>query len=53
MDSANNDPAEYQLIRTIQDLAKGLDDNTQIDVVHVHLDFFKAFDKVPNQRLDK
>lgn len=44
---------EYELIRTIQDLAKGLDDNTQIDVVHVHLDFFKAFDKVPNQRLDK
>ena len=36
---------ESQLILTIHDLAKGLDDGSQIDVVL--LDFSKAFDKVP------
>lgn len=40
---------ETQLILTIQDLAKGLDDNGQTDAVL--LDFSKAFDKVPHQRL--
>ena len=40
---------ESQLILTIQDLAKGIDDNTQIDAVL--LDFSKAFDKVPHKRL--
>jgi len=37
------------LILTIQDLAKGLDDGSQIDAIL--LDFSKAFDKVPHQRL--
>jgi len=40
---------ESQLILTIQDLAKGLDDGSQIDAIL--LDFGKAFDKVPHQRL--
>ena len=40
---------ESQLILTIQDLAKGIDDNTQIDAVL--LDFSKSFDKVPHKRL--
>ena len=40
---------ESQLIFTIQDLAKGIDDNTQNDTVL--LDFTKAFDKVPHKRL--
>ena len=40
---------ESQLILTVQDLAKGLDDNGQIDAVL--LDFSKAFDKVPHHRL--
>ncbi len=40
---------ETQLILTVQDLAKGLDEKSQIDAVL--LDFSKAFDKVPHQRL--
>ena len=40
---------ESQLITTIQDLATGIDNNTQIDAVL--LDFSKAFDKVPHERL--
>ena len=40
---------ESQLIPTVQDLAKGLNDGEQIDAVL--LDFSKAFDKVPHQRL--
>ena len=40
---------ESQLILTIQDLASSLEDGEQIDAVL--LDFSKAFDKVPHQRL--
>ena len=40
---------ESQLINTINDLAKGLDNKQQIDAVT--LDFSKAFDKVPHHRL--
>ena len=40
---------ERQLILTIQDLASGLEDGEQIDAIL--LDFSKAFDKVPHQRL--
>ena len=40
---------ESKLILTIQDLASSLDDGEQIDAVL--LDFSKAFDKVPHQRL--
>ena len=40
---------ETQLIVTIHDLAKGLDEKAQIDAVL--LDFAKAFDKVPHKRL--
>ena len=40
---------ETQLILTIQDLAKGLDDGGQIDTLL--LDFSKAFDKVPHKYL--
>ena len=40
---------ETQLITTIQDLAKILSEGKQIDAVL--LDFSKAFDKVPHQRL--
>ena len=42
---------ESQLLLTIHDLAKGLDDKQQIDAIL--LDFSKAFDKVPNVRLLK
>ena len=38
-----------QLILTIQDLAKGVDDREQVDVIL--LDFSKAFDRVPHMRL--
>ncbi len=38
-----------QLITTIHDLAKGLNDKDQVDAVL--LDFSKAFDKVPHHRL--
>ena len=40
---------ESQLILTLQDLAKGIEEGEQIDAVL--LDFSKAFDKVPHQRL--
>ena len=40
---------ETQLILTIDDLARGLKDKHQIDAVL--LDFSKAFDRVPQQRL--
>jgi hypothetical protein len=40
---------ETQLVISIQDLAKSLADGTQIDIIL--LDFSKAFDKVPHQRL--
>ena len=40
---------ESQLILTIQDLAKGLDNSSQIDAIL--LDLSKAFDKVPHLRL--
>ena len=40
---------ESQLVTTIQDLAKGLDDKQQLDAVL--LDFSKAFDKVSHKRL--
>ena len=40
---------ETQLILTIDDLARGLKDKHQIDAVL--LDFSKAFDRVPHQRL--
>ena len=42
---------ESQLILTVQDLAKGLNEVEQIDAVL--LDFSKAFDKVMHQRLLK
>ena len=38
-----------QLLTTVQDLASGLDNSQQIDAIL--LDFSKAFDKVPHQRL--
>ena len=41
--------SESQLILTVQDLAKGLNDGEQIHAVL--LDFSKAFDKVTHQRL--
>jgi hypothetical protein len=40
---------ESQLILTIQDLAAGLNAKSQIDAIL--LDFSKAFDKVPHERL--
>ena len=40
---------ESQLLITVQDLASGLDNSQQIDAIL--LDFSKAFDKVPHQRL--
>lgn len=40
---------ESQLILTVQDLAKGIEDKQQVDVIL--LDFSKAFDKVPHRRL--
>ena len=40
---------ETQLLLTVDDLAKGLDDKGQTDMIL--LDFSKAFDKVPNKRL--
>ena len=42
---------ETQLINTVQDLAKGLKDKEQLDLLI--LDFSKAFDVVPHQRLIK
>ena len=40
---------ETQLLFTVHDLAKGIDQHLQTDLVL--LDFTKAFDSVPNQRL--
>ena len=40
---------ETQLILTLHDLAKGIDTGDQLDVIL--LDFSKAFDKVPHERL--
>ena len=40
---------ETQLILTINDLSRGLNDKQQIDAIL--LDFSKAFDRVPHQRL--
>ena len=40
---------ESQLLTTVQDLASGLDNQQQMDAIL--LDFSKAFDKVPHQRL--
>jgi hypothetical protein len=40
---------ESQLILTIQDLAAGLNSKSQTDAIL--LDFSKAFDKVPHERL--
>jgi len=40
---------ETQLLLTMDDLAKGLDDKGQTDMIL--LDFSKAFDKVPHKRL--
>lgn len=42
---------ESKLITTIQDLAMGIETNTQIDAVL--LDFSKAFDKVPHETICK
>ena len=42
---------DTQLLLTINDLARGLDNNKQIDAIL--LDFSKAFDKVPKERLLK
>ena len=44
-----NRSCESQLILTINDLAKGLDNSQQID--GILLDFSKTFDKVPRRRL--
>ncbi len=40
---------ETQLILTAQDLTKSIDDLKQVDAIV--LDFSKAFDRVPHQRL--
>ena len=40
---------ETQLVLTVKDLANGLNDGEQIDVIL--LDFSKVFDKVPHKRL--
>jgi len=40
---------ESQLIFTVQDLADSLNESQQVDAIL--LDFSKAFDKVPHQRL--
>lgn len=40
---------ETQLIMTVDDLARGLNEKQQVDAIL--LDFSKAFDKVPHQRL--
>ncbi|KXJ28647.1 RNA-directed DNA polymerase from mobile element jockey [Exaiptasia diaphana] len=44
-----NHSCETQLLSTIEDLAKNLDDGAEIDLQI--FDFSKAFDKVPHQRL--
>ncbi|XP_072036973.1 uncharacterized protein [Amphiura filiformis] len=47
--SGSGRSCETQLLLTIQDLAGALDNKGQVDVIL--LDFSKAFDKVPHQRL--
>ena len=49
MDLDKRRSCETQLIPTVQQLAKNLDDKQQID--SIFLDFSKAFDKVPFERL--
>jgi len=49
MGSEKKRSCDTQLLLTINDLAKGIDNNQQIDAVL--LDFSKAFDKVPHTRL--
>ena len=44
-----NHSCETQLISTVQDIAQNLDNKYQTDVII--MDFTKAFDKVPHQRL--
>ena len=44
-----NDSCESRLILTVEDLAMNLDHGDQMDMII--LDFSKAFDKVPHQRL--
>ena len=44
-----NHSCETQLISTLQDIAQNLDNKYQTDVII--MDFTKAFDKVPHQRL--
>ena len=44
-----NNSCESQLILTVEDLAMNLDHGDQMDMII--LDFSKAFDKVPHQRL--
>jgi hypothetical protein len=41
--------SKAQVVLTIQDLAKGVDNRGQRDIIL--LDFSKAFDKIPHQRL--
>ena len=49
MDSAKKYSCDTQLITIIEDMTCNLSNGTQIDAVF--LDFAKAFDKVPHQRL--
>lgn len=44
-----NHPCETQFLLTIEELAKNLDERSEIDLQI--FDFCKAFDKVPHQRL--
>ena len=44
-----NHSCETQLINTIQDIALLLDQKHQVDIII--MDFAKAFDKVPHNRL--
>lgn len=44
-----NHSCETQLLLTIEDLAKNLDEGSEVDLQI--FDFSKAFDKVPHQRL--
>ena len=41
--------SEYSVLLTVHDLATGLRDKQQIDAIL--LDFSKAFDRVPHERL--
>ena len=44
-----NHSCETQLLITVDDLAKNLDEGSEVDLQN--FDFSKAFDKVPHQRL--